>query len=102
MTKAEEVLKSDSLIQVLPLKPFKVGLVTTGSEVYSGKIKDQFGPVLKRKFSNLGSTVVKQLFSDDDEDMIADCIRELLDEGVDMIGVTGGMSVDPDDKTQQA
>ena len=99
VTKAEEVLKSDSLIQVLPLKPFKVGLVTTGSEVYSGKIKDQFGPVLKRKFSNLGSTVVKQLFSDDDEDMIADCIRELLDEGVDMIGVTGGMSVDPDDKT---
>ena len=96
---AEKVLQNGHLIEVLPLKKMKIGLVTTGSEVYTGKIKDAFGPVLKRKFGDLGSEVVKQLFADDNEDMIADCIKQLIEEGVDMIGVTGGMSVDPDDKT---
>lgn len=99
VTGAEQVCRNGTLIEVLPLRKLKVGLVTTGSEVYSGRIKDAFGPVLREKFGNLGSEVVKQLFSDDDEDMIAGCIKQLIDEGVDMIGVTGGMSVDPDDKT---
>ena len=96
---AEKVCQNGHMLEVLPLKPHKIGLVTTGSEVYTGKIKDAFGPVLQKKFTALGSTVVKQLFSDDDEYMIADCIKQLIEEGVDMIGVTGGMSVDPDDKT---
>lgn len=96
---AERVCQNSPMVEILPLKPMKIGLVTTGSEVYSGKIKDAFGPALEKKFAALGSTVVKQLFADDDEQMIADCIRQLVREGVDMIGVTGGMSVDPDDKT---
>lgn len=96
---AEKVCQSGLLVEVLPLKQLKIGLVTTGSEVFTGKIEDAFGPVLKRKFGELGSVVVNQLFSDDDEEMIAGCIQQLIEEGVDMIGVTGGMSVDPDDKT---
>lgn len=96
---AEKLLHNGPMVEVLPLRNLKVGLVTTGSEVYSGKIKDAFGPVLKKKFSDLGSEVVMQLFADDDENMIADCIKKLIAEGVDIIGVTGGMSVDPDDRT---
>lgn len=96
---AERVLSKGKMVEILPLKPLKVGVVTTGSEVYNGIIEDKFGPVLIRKFGELGSTVVKQLFADDDEQMIARCIRQLIDEGCDIIGVTGGMSVDPDDKT---
>lgn len=96
---AEKVCENNAIVEVLPLKNLKIGVVTTGSEVYTGKIKDAFGPVLVRKFGELGSTVVKQVFADDDENMIADCIKQLIEEGVDMIGVTGGMSVDPDDKT---
>lgn len=96
---AEHVCEKGTLLEVLPLKQMKIGLVTTGSEVYTGKIQDGFGPVLSLKFEELGSVVVKQLFADDDEVMIAACINQLLKEGVDMIGVTGGMSVDPDDKT---
>lgn len=99
VTGAEHVLKSGSMVEVVPLKSLNIGIVTTGSEVYTGRIKDAFGPVLQKKFSALGSTVVKQLFADDDENMIADCIKQLIAEGVDMVGVTGGMSVDPDDKT---
>ena len=96
---AEKVLQNGHMVEIAPLKQMKIGLVTTGSEVFTGKIEDAFGPVLKKKFGDLGSVVVNQLFSDDDENMIADCIKQLIEEGVDMIGVTGGMSVDPDDKT---
>ena len=99
VTGAEKVLEHGKLVEILPLKKLKVGIVTTGNEVYTGKIQDAFGPVLRKKFGDLGSEVVNQLFADDDENMIAACIKQLIAEGVDIIGVTGGMSVDPDDKT---
>ena len=99
MQEAEALLAAGPIISITPLKNMKVGVVTTGSEVYSGLIEDAFGPVLVKKFGALGSTVVKQLFADDDDDMIADCIRQLVDEGMDIIGITGGMSVDPNDST---
>jgi len=96
---AEKVCEKGPLIEIKKLQNLKIGVVTTGSEVYSGRIKDAFGPVLREKFSKLGSVVIEQLFADDDEEMIAGCIRKLLDMGADMVGVTGGMSVDPDDRT---
>lgn len=99
MQKAESILADGPIIEIIPLKKMKVGIVTTGSEVYSGIIEDAFGPVLVRKFSALGSNVEKQLFADDDDDMIAECINQLVNEGMDIIGITGGMSVDPDDRT---
>ncbi len=97
--KAEKVCEKEKLIYIDKLQHKKIGVVTTGSEVFSGLIEDKFGPVLIKKFQALGSTVIKQVFSDDDEQMIADSIKELLREGVDIVCVTGGMSVDPDDKT---
>ncbi len=99
MQKAETILAGGPIFEIVPLKQMKVGIVTTGSEVYSGLIEDAFGPVLVKKFSALGSEVKQQLFADDDEEMIADCIRQLVDAGMDIIGITGGMSVDPDDRT---
>lgn len=99
MNTAEEILGESPVIKIKPLHEMKVGVVTTGSEVYKGIIEDAFGPVLEKKFGALGSKVCKQLFADDDEQMIADCIKQLVDEGMDIIGITGGMSVDPDDRT---
>lgn len=99
VAKAEKVCKENPIIRVVELKSFKVGLVTTGSELYHGRIKDGFGPILKEKFGALGSTVVKQVFVDDDDEMIASSINQLIEAGVDMVAVTGGMSVDPDDRT---
>ncbi len=96
---AEKTLEEGTLIQVKPLKKMKVGLVTTGSEVYSGRIEDKFGPVLDKKFKDLGSEVFKQYFADDDVKMISEKIKLLIEEGAEIIGVTGGMSVDPDDRT---
>ena len=94
--------KSGPVIEVKPLKAARVGVVTTGSEVYTGRIKDGFGPVLKRKFAELGATIADQVFVSDEIDMTVSAIHSFVEQGVDLIAVTGGMSVDPDDQTPSA
>jgi hypothetical protein len=87
------------LIQVKPFTSVQVGIVTTGSEIYHGRIQDKFGPVLRNKFGALGSKVIEQVFVSDDIGMTVDAIRGLIGKGAQFIAVTGGMSVDPDDQT---
>lgn len=87
------------VVQVKPLSAMRVGMVVTGSEVYKGRIEDKFGPVVKAKIENLGSYVFKKINVSDDTGMIVDAIRTLLQENADLIVITGGMSVDPDDLT---
>ena len=90
---------SGPVIEVKPFMERSIGLVTTGSEVYHGRIKDAFGPVVEKKVKSYGSHVLRQIFVSDDQDMTVAAIRALLDEGADLILCTGGMSVDPDDQT---
>ncbi|MGI6712077.1 MAG: molybdopterin-binding protein [Bacillota bacterium] len=87
------------LIEVKPFRSIKVGVVTTGSEVYKGRIEDKFGPVIFQKIEELGSTILRQIFVPDSVSMISESILKLIEEGAEMIAVTGGMSVDPDDLT---
>lgn len=87
------------VIQIKPFLPKKVGVVTTGSEVYSGRIQDKFGPVLREKFGKLGCPVMGQTLVSDDIDMTVSAIKDFLNQGAELIAVTGGMSVDPDDQT---
>lgn len=87
------------VVEIKPLRSLKVGIVTTGSEVYQGLIEDQFGSVLEKKITELGSRVLRQIIVDDKIDMINEAIQTLLQEGAEMIVTTGGMSVDPDDVT---
>ena len=96
----EKICKDEGpIIWVEPLKNMKVGIITTGSEVYTGRITDKFGPVIRNKIEEVGSEVIKQILVSDDVTMIVDAVNELLELGVEMIIVTGGMSVDPDDVT---
>ncbi len=87
------------LVRVKPFAPWRVGIVTTGSEVYSGRIEDKFGPVVRAKFAQLGSQVIRQELVSDDVDMTVAAIGGLIRDGADLVAVTGGMSVDPDDQT---
>jgi molybdenum cofactor synthesis domain-containing protein len=100
----EELAKSFSgpIVEVKPFQAKKVGLVTTGGEVYSGRIADKFGPVIRAKVEALGSHVVEQRFAPDDKQLIEQEINYFLEQGVDLVLVTGGMSVDPDDRTPGA
>jgi len=87
------------IIQVKSFRPWKVGMVTTGSEVYHGRIADRFGPVIRQKFAELGSEIIEQVLVSDDPNLTAAAIRRLIAEGAEMVVATGGMSVDPDDQT---
>lgn len=90
------------VISVKPFHRLRVGLITTGSEVFTGRIQDKFGPVVKEKVAAFGSEVIDQRFVTDDRDSIVHEIGCFLDEGMDLILLTGGMSVDPDDRTPGA
>ena len=84
------------------IKPKKCLLITTGNEVYSGRIKDAFLPVIKSKLGYYGSEVINQVILPDSKERIIEEIKNGLSENVDMIICTGGMSVDPDDVTPTA
>ncbi len=90
------------LMKVLPFTAHKIGVVTTGSEVYHGRIKDAFTPVLKKKFDAWGSEITFQTIVPDEPEATVAAIGQALAKGATMIPVTGGMSVDPDDKTPAA
>jgi len=100
---AEKVCKRYfPIIEVKPLRKLDVGLVITGSEVFSGRIRDGFGPVVTKKFEDLGSRITKKIIVSDELSMTVSAIKGLLHGGARMIAVTGGMSVDPDDLTPAA
>ena len=92
--------QTGSVFEVRALRSAKVGLVITGNEVYHGLIEDRFAPVLKGKMEALGSEVIALDFAPDDAQAIARVIRSHLDRGCDLLLLSGGMSVDPDDVTR--
>lgn len=98
---AEKLIK-EKIITVAEIKPKKCLLITTGNEVYKGRIKDAFLPVIKQKLGYYGSEVIKQVILPDEKERIIEEIKKGLAENVDMIICTGGMSVDPDDVTPTA
>lgn len=103
MEAAQRLCDGKPIFTLLPYKKKKVGIVTTGSEVFHGRIKDAFGPVLVSKLKEMGYTnVAGQIFCDDQASMIEAGIKEFLEQGVDMVLCSGGMSVDPDDRTPLA
>ena len=91
----------EAMIRVLALRQVRAGLVITGNEVYSGRIKDRFEPVLRDKLGQLGSEVATVVFTPDDPARIAAAIHHCLEAGNELIVTSGGMSVDPDDVTRQ-
>ena len=86
----------------MPYQIKTAGIITTGSEVYKGRIKDTFTPVIVEKLKEYGVEVTYHSLSLDNHEMTTSKINEALKQGVDLILCTGGMSVDPDDKTPLA
>ncbi len=80
----------------------RAGIVTTGNEVFYGRIKDTFTPVVVEKLNQYGIEVTDHKIVNDDMDNIKNAILELKEKGCEIIITTGGMSVDPDDKTPGA
>ncbi len=80
----------------------KIGIITTGSEVYKGLVEDKFGPLLRDKFSYFGADVKEQILCSDEKRKIIEAINYFIEQGMDLIALSGGMSVDPDDLTPGA
>ncbi len=93
--------QNGAVLSVKPLRSAKAGLVITGNEVYHGLIEDRFVPILKQKVETLGSTVQAVDFAPDDAEEIARVIRSQVKRGCNLLLLSGGMSVDPDDVTRQ-
>lgn len=100
--RVQEVTGGHPLISVLPFVKKKVGIITTGNEVFYGRIEDTFTPVIEEKLSEYDIKITEHVIVNDDHERITSAILEMVGRGVDLVICTGGMSVDPDDKTPLA
>ena len=94
--------QAGKIIQVKAIRKPKAGVVITGNEVYYGRIKDAFAPVIRSRIEAIGGEIVGTYYTPDDESFIGARLRELINAGADLLITTGGMSVDPDDITRFA
>ena len=83
---------ANPLMSVIPYTIKTCTILVTGHEVLTGVIKDTFAPVVQAKTVNTG----------DDVETITAEIQKAVQAGSQMVLCTGGMSVDPDDKTPAA
>jgi molybdenum cofactor synthesis domain-containing protein len=99
--KLEEVEKlvKEKLTKVLTIEGKTIGIVTTGSEVFYGRIKDASRAAIEKKLNRYNCNIVEQKILPDDLDKIKEAINYFIDKNVDLILCTGGMSVDADDLT---
>ena len=102
LREAEAICGGKPLLELLPYKLKTCGLITTGNEVSKGLIEDAFTPVILRKLAAYGIEVTHHCLPGDDMDAITQAVLDDRAAGVDMILCTGGMSVDPDDRTPGA
>lgn len=98
----KKICGGDPVFRLLPFKKLKTGIVTTGSEVYSGRIEDRFTPVVVKKLEEAGMEVLGNVLCGDDAQKVTEAVRGWLDKGAEFVVCTGGMSVDPDDRTPLA
>lgn len=102
MQAAKSLAGNAPLLRLLPIHKKRYSVVTTGSEVYKNRIQDAFTPVIERKLSEYGCTMMQHVTLGDEPEAITAAISSMLDNGAELVICTGGMSVDPDDRTPLA
>ena len=101
LNRAKAIMDETPIMRVLPYTLKTAAIITTGSEVFHGRIEDRFTPVLIEKLSAYGISVTEHLTVGDGIDHITSAVNAVKGRA-DMILCTGGMSVDPDDNTPGA
>jgi len=102
MERVRKTAGESPLLELLPIKKKKYGLINTGSELFYGRIKDTFTPVIQEKMAEYGCEMVASVTIEDDPEKISTAIKGMLASGARLVLCTGGMSVDPDDRTPLA
>ena len=102
MERARQAAAGGPIFRILPFTLKKAAILTTGSEVASGLIEDRFTPVIEKKLAEFGiECMFHKVFDDDPAALTDGCLRAIR-AGAQMVLCTGGMSVDPDDRTPLA
>lgn len=102
LQEAERIAGNTPIFSLKPYRRKKCGIVTTGNEVFYGRIKDTFSPVVVKKLEEFGAEILGVIYCGDEPETITAAINEFLVQGAEMVICTGGMSVDPDDRTPAA
>lgn len=102
MEKAKILAGDKHIFSIKPYQLKKVGVVTTGNEVLKNRIQDTFTPVIVDKLKEYGMDMVMHALPGDDNAAITKAVKDMIEQGMDMVICTGGMSVDPDDRTPLA
>ena len=102
LKEAERIYAGQPILKLTPYKLKNAAVITTGSEVYKGLIKDTFTPVIIEKLKAYGIETKWHKVVDDGTENIKKAIDEVRAEKPDLILCTCGMSVDPDDNTPGA
>lgn len=99
----QEMCGEEPILRLLPYKLKKAAVIATGSEVFTGRIKDTFTPVIEAKLGEFGVEVIHKQILGDDPDAVTAAIKDAIEvKGAELVCCTGGMSVDPDDRTPLA
>lgn len=93
------VEKSESIFKVIPFSKKSIGIIITGNEIFSGRIKDRFEPMIREKLQDYNAEITDLSFASDDMELMMKKINDLFEKAPDIVMMSGGMSVDPDDLT---
>lgn len=99
LLKILSVMDSGPIFSVRPLRSAKVGILSTGTEVYEKIVEERYSAIMAEKVEKLGCSVVAKAVAPDSAEKISEGIGKLIEAGADMVICTSGMSVDPDDVT---
>ncbi len=102
LTLIKNFKNAKEMFQIKPIITTNIHQITTGSEVANGLIADGFKPKLDEILSKFNLTISEYSVVTDQKDLISTEILKAKASGADLILVTGGMSVDPDDLTPGA
>jgi hypothetical protein len=97
---AEEIAAAAPVIEVVPFRPMRVGVVST--EGPDWRVRDAFQRSLGRKIGWYGGEVIAFREPGQDPEAIADTFVELAVAGADLVLAAGGNTIDPLDPTYLA
>ncbi len=94
-------MRGEKPLNIFPYQRKETGLIITGNEVKKGRIEDRFESIISEKIKGYGSVIKKVKIMGDNKESIKNEILRMK-TFCNLIIITGGMSVDPDDVTPAA
>ncbi len=79
----------------------RAGVVVTGTEVLTGRVRDRNGPWLAERLRELGVDIAHIAVVGDRSQDVAGALRFFRDEGMDLVVTSGGLGPTADDLTTE-